>query len=227
MQNLIQNLNDVRERISEAEKKYHRETGSVTLLIATKTQSAESLKILLEAGENIFGESYLQEGLEKIEVLKEENIEWHFIGPIQSNKTKQIAEHFSWVHSVDREKIARRLNDQRPENSPPLNVCIEVNISGEKSKSGCEISELSLLVKRVQAFPKLTLRGLMAIPAPCDDFSKQRLVFRKLKAVFDELNQQGVQLDTLSMGMTQDFEAAIAEGATIVRIGTAIFGARL
>ena len=151
---MIDNLNDIRARISEAEKKYDREPGSVTLLVATKTQSVESLRILLEAGQRVFGESYLQEALEKIEALKEEEIEWHFIGPIQSNKTKQIAEHFSWVHSIDREKIAHRLNDQRPENSPPLNVCVEVNISGEASKSGCLLQELPELIEKIGLIDK-------------------------------------------------------------------------
>lgn len=184
----------------------------------------------VRAGQTAFGENYVQEALDKIAALKlvapEENIEWHFIGPIQSNKTRQIAENFDWVHSVDREKIARRLAEQRPAGSSPLNICLQVNISAEDSKSGLMPEELLAVAQSVAAMPGLRLRGLMAIPAPTEVESEQRAAFRRLRELAALLVSHGIACDTLSMGMSADMDAAIAEGATIVRVGTAIFGSR-
>ncbi|MBS7404889.1 MAG: YggS family pyridoxal phosphate-dependent enzyme, partial [Oxalobacter sp.] len=183
-----------------------------------------------EAGQFAFGENYEQEAVRKILAIRQDRpdlkLEWHFIGPIQSNKTRAIAEHFDWVHSVDRERIAKRLSDQRPDDMPPLNICLQVNISGEDSKSGVKPEELADLVKAVSAMPRLKLRGLMAIPEPQSDPEKQRLPFNAMKTLFEELKHAGYDLDTLSMGMSDDMEAAVQEGATTVRIGTAIFGQR-
>ena len=182
------------------------------------------------AGQRAFGENYEQEAIEKIRQIRtlapDLEIEWHYIGAIQSNKTRSLAESFDWVHSVDRERIARRLSEQRPAELPPLNICIQVNVSAEESKSGLVPEDTILLAETVHALPRLRLRGLMAIPEPEDDPQKQREPFRQLRLIFDDLNARGFNLDTLSMGMTADMDAAIAEGATIVRIGTAIFGAR-
>ncbi|MCK4951718.1 MAG: YggS family pyridoxal phosphate-dependent enzyme, partial [Gammaproteobacteria bacterium] len=195
-----------------------------------KTHSAEKIRALINAGQLYIGESYLQEALPKISQLADltsvRGVQWHFIGPIQSNKTKDIAENFSWVHTIDRNKIAQRLNNQRPENMPVLNVCLQVNIDGEPSKSGITIPELPELAKNVMSLPRLKLRGLMTIPARSQNFEKQRLPFKQLRLAFEELNKNGMGLDTLSMGMSNDMEAAIAEGATIIRIGTALFGTR-
>jgi len=183
-----------------------------------------------EAGQGAFGENYLQEALEKIAEVKatrpDLELEWHFIGPIQSNKTRPIAEHFDWVHSVDRLKIAQRLSEQRPAGLPPLNVCLQVNISGEASKSGVLPSETLAVAQAIAALPRLQLRGLMAIPEAVGDAEQQRLPFRQMHALLDQLRVEGLKLDTLSMGMSGDMAAAIAEGATIVRIGSAIFGTR-
>lgn len=221
------NLQIIKNRIVDAEKRYQRPPSSVKLLAASKTRSVDEIKLAIIAGQYMFGENYLQEALPKIEALKEyENIEWHFIGPIQSNKTKLISEHFSWVQSLCRTKIAKRLNDQRPSNLPPLNVCIEINVSAETSKSGVTFQQLPDLAKGISQFPHLTLRGLMAIPEETEDFAKQRANFHKVKQAFDTLKINHPNLDTLSMGMSNDFEAAIAEGATIIRLGTAIFGPR-
>ena len=201
--------------------------GSVQLLAVSKTQPAEALRRAFHAGQRRFGESYVQEALTKLEQLGDCPLEWHFIGPLQSNKTKHIAAHFDWVHSIDRFKIAERLNDQRPPGLPPLNVCLQVNISGERTKSGVALAELADLAAAVHALDRLRLRGLMAIPAPCADFEAQRRPFRALREALEALNAQlGLTLDTLSMGMSDDLEAAVAEGATMVRIGTAIFGER-
>ncbi len=227
MQNIAKQLELIRNKISVAEKKYHRKSGSVTLVSVTKTRSAKEIAEAIKHGQLHFGENYLQEALPKISSLENEEIIWHFIGPIQSNKTKLIAENFDWVESVDREKIAQRLNDQRPKNLPLLNVCIEVNLSDEETKSGIGLDEISPLAQKIAAMPNLKLRGLMSIPAPSKDFARQRQIFRKLSEALQQLNQQGFVLDTLSMGMSDDFEAAIAEGATIVRIGSAIFGSRV
>jgi len=178
------------------------------------------------AGQNAFGESYLQEALPKLDALADLSLEWHFIGPLQSNKTRPIAERFVWVHGLEREKIARRLSEQRPANLPPLNVCVQVNVSGEASKQGIPPGEAIDLAFRVAILPNLRLRGFMTIPAPCDNMPAQRSAYRILAELRDHANRRGLQLDTLSMGMSADLEAAIFEGATLVRIGTAIFGAR-
>jgi pyridoxal phosphate enzyme (YggS family) len=221
------NLQIVKNQIFDAEKRYQRPYGSVKLLAASKTRSVDEITSAIIAGQNMFGENYLQEALPKIEALKEyKNIVWHFIGPIQSNKTKLIAKHFTWVQSVYRIKIAKRLNDQRPSNLPPLNICIEINVSSETTKSGVTFQQLPDLAKAVSQLPRLTLRGLMAIPEETNDFLKQRANFHKVKQAFDTLKINYPNLNTLSMGMSNDFEAAIAEGATIIRLGTAIFGTR-
>jgi hypothetical protein len=178
------------------------------------------------AGQKLFGENYVQEGVTKVRLLESLGLEWHFIGPLQSNKTRPVAEAFDWVHSVDRLKIAERLSEQRPKNLPALQVCIQVNVSGEQTKSGVPLDETAALAHRVAELPRLRLRGLMAIPEPVEDFDAQRIAFRRLRDAFEQLNKEGLSLDTLSMGMSHDLEAAIAEGATMVRVGTAIFGER-
>jgi len=212
--------------IESAERQYQRAKNSVQLLAVSKRHPVEAIQEAYQAGQTAFGENYVQELIDKAKALHELDIEWHFIGPLQSNKTKQIAETASWVHTIDRLKIAQRLNDQRPEDLPPLSVCIQVNISGEISKSGVMENEVAQIAKQLLTFPRLRLRGLMVIPAPETDFYKQRITFAKVAKLKNSLNQQGFKLDTLSMGMSGDMEAAIAEGATIVRIGTAIFGTR-
>jgi PLP dependent protein len=219
-------LNAVRQRLESACSASDRNANEVTLLAVSKTRSADELRALAALGQRCFGENYLQEALGKITALQELDLEWHFIGPLQSNKSKPVAEHFSWVHSVDRLKLAQRLSEQRPAGLPPLNICLQVNVSGEQSKSGVSFAELPEFAKQVATLPQLKLRGLMAIPAPADDFAEQRLPLRKLREALQQLNREGLQLDTLSMGMSDDLEAAIAEGATMVRIGTALFGPR-
>jgi hypothetical protein len=224
--NIKSRLEEVRHHIHDAEQRFGRVPGSVKLIAVSKTFSARVIRMAVEAGQRAFGESYLQEALQKIDSLKGLDLEWHFIGPVQSNKTTQIATHFDWVHGIDREKIAQRLNDARNTGMPPLNACIQVNISGEESKSGICPEDLPPLVESVKAMPQLVLRGLMAIPAPCDSFTEQRKSFEKLYDALECLNQSGMSLDTLSMGMSDDMDAAIAEGATMIRIGSAIFGDR-
>jgi pyridoxal phosphate enzyme (YggS family) len=219
-------LQRVQQQIAQALAHSGRPPDGTALLAVSKTRTASDILALYRLGQRRFGENYLQEALEKIAQLEEYDIEWHFIGPIQSNKTRDIASHFSWVHSVDRLKIARRLSEQRPEGLPPLNICLQVNVSGEMSKSGCSLQELPQLAAEVAALPHLRLRGLMAIPARCDDSELQRLPFHTLRQALEELNARGLSLDTLSMGMSGDLDAAIAEGATLVRIGTALFGPR-
>ena len=226
MTTIASNLQAVRSAISEAAASAGRHAEDVSLLAVSKTFSQEAVRDACQAGQTRFAESYIQEALDKIAALHDLPIEWHFIGPIQSNKTRAIAEHFAWVHSVDRYKIAERLSAQRPAHLPPLQVCLQVNISGEGSKSGIPPDQLSALAQGVAKLPGLKLRGLMAIPAPCDDVAAQRLPFAQLCELLNQLNRQGLHLDTLSMGMSDDFAAAIAEGATIVRIGSAIFGMR-
>ncbi|WP_019339776.1 YggS family pyridoxal phosphate-dependent enzyme [Stutzerimonas stutzeri] len=223
MSTIATNIAKVGTRIREAAQAVARNPGEVHLLAVSKTQSAEAIRQASDAGLRDFGENYLQEALQKQTELAELPLTWHFIGPIQSNKTKQIAEHFDWVHSVDRLKIAQRLSDQRPESLPPLNICLQVNVSGEASKSGCEPQAVSVLAHAIAALPRLRLRGLMAIPEPTEDPAEQRAAFARLRQLRHELD---LGLDTLSMGMSHDMEAAIAEGATWVRIGTALFGAR-
>jgi len=226
MNNIAHHLQTVQHLIRAAEIRYHREPLSVSLLAASKTHSVEKIREALIAGQHAFGENYVQESLLKINALAHENIEWHFIGSIQENKTKKIAEHFAWVHTIDDMKIAKRLNDQRPKILPPLNICIQVNTSGETTKSGIDPDHVLLLAEYCKTLPHLTLRGLMTIPAPKNSFDEQRAELRKLRILFEKLNEQGFNLDTLSMGMSDDMEAAIAEGATLVRIGTALFGER-
>lgn len=213
-------------KISEAALNAGRNPDEVRLLAVSKSFPATALREAYRAGQTSFAESYVQEALEKIAELDDLPIEWHFIGPIQSNKTRIIAAHFAWVHSIDRLKIAQRLSEQRPEHLPPLQVCLQVNISDEASKSGITPAEAGELAHAIAKLPRLRLRGMMAIPAASSDIAVQRLAFAALRTLRDQLNQQGLTMDTLSMGMSQDFSAAIAEGATIVRIGTAIFGER-
>ena len=223
MSTIAENIAKVGVRIREAAQASQRDCATVGLLAVSKTKPAEAIRQAFAAGTRDFGENYLQEALEKQVELSNLPLTWHFIGPIQSNKTKPIAEHFAWVHSVDRLKIAQRLSDQRPAHLPALNICLQVNVSGEASKSGCNPDELPALAQAVTQLPNLCLRGLMTIPEPTDDPVEQRAAFARLRELQQDLN---LDLDTLSMGMSHDLEAAIAEGATWVRIGTALFGAR-
>ncbi|EJN27460.1 YggS family pyridoxal phosphate-dependent enzyme [Pseudomonas sp. GM80] len=223
MSTIADNISHVGSRIQTATQAAHRPVNSVQLLAVSKTKPAETLREAYAAGLRDFGENYLQEALGKQLELADLPLIWHFIGPIQSNKTRAIAEHFDWVHSVDRLKIAQRLSEQRPAELPPLNICIQVNVSGEVSKSGCTPDDLPALAAAISTLPRLKLRGLMAIPEPTDDRAEQDAAFaavQKLQASLD------LPLDTLSMGMSHDLESAIAQGATWVRIGTALFGAR-
>lgn len=224
--NCGKNLIDIKNLIAHYEQKYQRPSHSVKLLAVSKKQSIEKILSAYHAGQTSFGENYLQEALTKIQALSDKSIEWHFIGPIQSNKTRKIAENFTWVETVANKKIAERLNDQRPIHLPPLNICIQVNISEELSKSGVHINEVADLIAYCNKLPRLNVRGIMTIPKELTDFSAQRNEFHKMKILFATLHAQGLLLDTLSMGMSHDFEAAIAEGATLVRIGTKIFGER-
>ena len=213
-------------RIARAAEAAGRDAAEVRLLAVSKTWPADSVREAAAAGQRAFGENYVQEGAEKVDALAGLGLEWHFIGPLQSNKTRLVANRFAWVHSIDRLKIAERLSAQRDAHLPPLEVCIQVNVSGEASKSGVTPAELSALAHAVAALPRLRLRGLMAIPEPVDAFAAQRAPFRRLRELQSALCAEGLVLDTLSMGMSHDLEAAVAEGATIVRVGTAIFGAR-
>ena len=219
------NLERVTAAISAAEIKYGCKAGSVKLLAASKAQPVDAVTAALAAGQIAFGENYVQEAQRKIERIGNRGIEWHFIGPIQSNKVGRIAAFFAWVHSVDRASLARRLSQQRPTEAAVLNVCIQVNISGEKTKSGIEPANIKELLDSSADLPGLKVRGLMAIPAPATDFAAQRCIFAKVKRIFDA-HSGSYALDTLSMGMSGDFVAAIAEGATMIRLGTAIFGTR-
>lgn len=226
MTTIASNLQAVRDAINAAATGAGRQANEISLLAVSKTFAPDALREAYLAGQTRFAESYVQEALDKIAALRDIPIEWHYIGPIQSNKTRAIAENFAWVHSVDRLKIAERLSEQRPAQLPALQVCLQVNISMETSKSGVVPDEAGALAHAIAKLPGLKLRGLMAVPAPSDDFAAQRLPFAQLRGLRNQLNRQGLQLDTLSMGMSHDFAAAIAEGATIVRIGTAIFGVR-
>ena len=226
MKNIAQRLTTVQQQIRTAEEKFDREAGSVNLLAVSKTWPAADILAAAKQGQRDFGENYLQEALEKIDTLRDQGLVWHYIGHIQSNKTRPIAEHFDWVHSVDRPRIAHRLSEARPAHLPPLNICIQINISAETTKSGIQLPELMDLAHEITTLPGLKLRGLMAIPAPVDDFSQQRAAFHLLKTALSHLQKAGIPVDTLSMGTSNDMEAAIAEGSTIVRIGTAIFGER-
>ena len=219
----------VRQRIVRAEQRYGRAPGTVALLAVSKTWPMSAIRIAHEEGQVLFGESYLQEALPKIEALQGQSLEWHFIGPLQSNKTRQIAQHFSWVHSIDRELIVQRLNAQRSPSLPPLNICLQVKVGDEAQKAGVDVRDtvaLQRLAANAAGLPHIKLRGLMAIPAPLQDFDEQRRAFAMVREAFERLNREGAGLDTLSMGMSNDMDAAIAEGATLVRIGSAIFGGR-
>jgi len=220
------NLQIIGTKLEYFAEQYHRSISEIQLLAVSKRHSVTAIREAYEAGQRAFGENYVQELLEKAEQLSDLDIEWHFIGPLQSNKTRKIASVASWVHTVDRIKIAQRLNDQRPEDLPDLNICIQVNISEEANKSGILAEETLAFAQALLPLSRLKLRGLMVIPAIETDFAKQRKAFAKAAELLAQLNQQGFNLDTLSMGMSGDMEAAIAEGATIVRIGTAIFGKR-
>jgi hypothetical protein len=224
MTSITQRLKQIRSQISDAELAYKRQPGSVLLLAVSKTKPAEDIAAAYQSGQRHFGENYLQEALRKQQELGAYDITWHFIGPIQSNKTRALATHFDWVHSVDNLKIARRLSEQRPTHLPPLNICLQVNISDEQSKSGIALTELPQLYEQIAKLPNLKLRGVMAIPAPQQDFEQQRQPYKTLYQAVAKLGRP--ELDTFSFGMTGDLKAAIAEGSTIVRIGTALFGER-
>lgn len=223
---LAQNFAAVEARIQAACAAASRPRASVQLLAVSKTKPASLVAEAAVLGQRAFGENYVQEGLEKIAALAALELEWHHIGPIQSNKTADIAAHFHWAHGVDRLKIAQRLSDQRPQGLPPLNICVQVNVSGEASKSGCEPADTLALCHHVLALPGVRLRGLMALPAPLSADADAHAPFRLLRQLFDELRQTAPGIDTLSMGMSDDLEIAIAEGSTVVRVGSALFGAR-
>ena len=226
MTTIASNLQAVSAQINLAATAALRPAGNIQLLAVSKTFPAADVRLAYLAGQTRFAENYLQEAVNKISALQDLPLEWHFIGPIQSNTTRLIAENFNWVHSVDRLKIAERLSAQRAKNLPPLQICLQVNISAEASKSGVSAVDALPLARYLARLPNLTLRGLMAVPAASDDAAIQRAAFAKLRALRDALNQHGLSLDTLSMGMSHDFPAAIAEGATMLRIGSAIFGNR-
>ncbi len=233
MATIAHNLQAVIRRIARAAEAAGRETESVALLAVTKSHPAAAIEEAVVAGQRVFGENYVQEAVEKMDILAQQlgerrarELEWHLIGPPQSNKTKIVAERFAWVHTIERERIARRLSEQRPAHLPPLNVLIQLNVSGEPSKSGVAPGDAAALARIVAGLARLRLRGLMAIPEPTPNVERQRKQFRVARGLFERLRADGLDLDTLSMGMSDDLEAAIAEGATLVRIGTAIFGAR-
>ncbi|MCG8325254.1 MAG: YggS family pyridoxal phosphate-dependent enzyme [Thiotrichales bacterium] len=226
MKNIPNRLIQLLDTIRTLEQRYQRPAGSVQLLAVSKTWPLSDIQQARSAGQRMFGENYVQEAVDKITQSGGQDIEWHFIGPVQSNKTRAIAEHFHWCHSVDRFKSARRLSDARPENRSPLNVCVQVNISRESAKSGIDARDVFDLCEQVQTLPGIRLRGLMAMPKPVSTLDQQRIPFRKLQQLQENLKQRGYAMDTLSIGTSHDLEAAIAEGATIVRIGTAIFGSR-
>jgi PLP dependent protein len=226
MSSITANLQAVKQRIDAAARAAGRPADSVRLVAVSKTFASEAVREAARAGMRDFGENYVTEGVDKIRELRALGLTWHYIGPIQSNKTRLIAEHFDWVHSIDREKVAARLSQARGAKQTELQVCIQVNVSGESSKSGARPEEIASLARKVAGLPRMKLRGLMAIPEPTSDERLQRRRFAQLRALRDELNRDGLALDTLSMGMSADMEAAIAEGATMVRVGTAIFGER-
>lgn len=226
MQELIQRLGAVRTAIDDAARRAQRDPAAVRLVAVSKTRTADEIAAAADAGQRDFGENYLQEALPKIEALRDRHLVWHFIGPIQSNKTRDIATHFDWVHSVSRLKIARRLSAQRPDDAPPLNVCLQVNIDGEDSKAGVAPEETLELAREIAALPRLTMRGLMAIPPPSDQAARQAAPFAALRRLAEDCRDQGLAVDTLSMGMSGDLDAAVTEGSTMVRVGTAIFGPR-
>ncbi|MBS0881283.1 YggS family pyridoxal phosphate-dependent enzyme [Pantoea sp. JGM49] len=227
MTSIEHNLQQVRERIATAAARCGRAPEEITLLAVSKTKPASAVAEAIAAGQQAFGENYVQEGVEKVaELAAHPDLQWHFIGPLQSNKSRLVAENFAWCHTVDRERIAQRLNDQRPEALPPLNVLIQVNISDENSKSGIMLEAIPALAAQIAALPRLRLRGLMAIPAPESDYDRQFAVCQQMADAFNALKQDYPNVDTLSLGMSDDMDAAIAAGSTMVRIGTAVFGAR-
>jgi hypothetical protein len=219
-------LTTLRQHIIHVAQQFNRSPESIRLLAVSKTRPITDILTAIDCGQHAFGENYLQEALPKIQALRHYPLEWHFIGPLQSNKTRPLAEHFDWVQSITSLKQAQRLSKQRPHHLPPLNICIQVNISEEPQKSGIDLSELFTLAQAITQLPQLCLRGLMTIPAPTQDFNQQRLPFYTLHQAYQQLQSSGILLDTLSMGMTDDMNAAIAEGATLLRIGTGIFGTR-
>ncbi len=226
MQNIEKNLIAIKQQMETAAIKYHRNPADILLLAVSKKKPVSDIETAYACGQHDFGENYLQEAQQKIRELDDLDICWHFIGAIQSNKTRNIAEAFDWVHCIERVKIATRLSDQRPAGMAPLNVCIQVNIDHENSKAGIDLDQVPELAHAIHRLPGIRLRGLMSIPAPRDSFDDQRVAFAQLRDALTSLRQQGIDCDTLSMGMTQDMDAAIAEGSTLVRIGTAIFGER-
>ena len=226
MNNISENLQIMRKRIHTATQKYGRAVDSVRLIAVSKTFSANDIGIAASAGLQEFGENYAQEAIQKMKLLRDAGLTWHFIGPVQSNKTRLISENFNWVHSIDRLKIARRLNEARPIGNPPLNVCIQINISAETTKSGIPPEQLFDLARQISSLPNIRLRGLMVMPTFSQDLEEQRQSFKIVSQYFQSLNNENFELDTLSMGTSNDMEAAIAEGSTIIRLGTAIFGPR-
>jgi pyridoxal phosphate enzyme (YggS family) len=226
MQNMRINLDRVRARINDAAHRFERDPGSISLLAVSKKKPAADIRLAYQLGQRDFGENYLQEAQQKMQQLQDLDICWHFIGAIQSNKTRAIAESFDWAHCIDRAKIARRLSEQRPAGRQPLNICIQVNLDHEDSKAGVDPGQVAALAAEIATLSGIRLRGLMTIPAPRATLAEQRQPFAQLAAMLDGLRQLGIDCDTLSMGMTQDLEAAVAEGATLLRIGTAIFGER-
>jgi hypothetical protein len=226
LDDIARNLAAVRARIAAAASRAGRDPAGIRLLAVSKMQPVAALEAAWTAGQADFGENYLQESLPKLAAFAGRAVAWHFIGALQSNKSREVAEHYQWMHTLDRESIARRLSEQRPAALPPLQVCLQVNVSGESSKGGVDPERVAELAAAVAALPRLRLRGLMAIPAPAQDLEAQRVPHRALRTLLADLNRQGHTLDTLSMGMSEDLEAAVMEGSTIVRVGTAIFGAR-
>jgi pyridoxal phosphate enzyme (YggS family) len=228
MTNIAANLGLTHARIAAACERYGRETGSVGLLAVSKTVTPDALREAHAAGQRAFGENYVQEGVSKIEALADLRgvLEWHCIGPLQSNKTRVVAENFDWVHSIDRLKIAERLSEQRPAHLPPLQVCLQVNVDGGANKSGVASEDVMALARAVAKLPRLQLRGLMAIPEPVPEFEAQRALFLRAATLFDQIRAEGIALDVLSLGMSADLEAAVAAGSTLVRVGTAVFGVR-
>ncbi|WP_342754174.1 YggS family pyridoxal phosphate-dependent enzyme [Pantoea sp. MBD-2R] len=226
MTSIQHNLQQVRERISAAAERCGRDPAEITLLAVSKTKPASAIEEAAAAGQSCFGENYVQEGVDKIQLLENSSLTWHFIGPLQSNKSRLVAENFAWCHTIDRLKLATRLNEQRPAALPPLNVLVQINISDEQSKSGIMLEALPALAEEIAQLPRLRLRGLMAIPAPESDYQRQLAVCQQMAEAFSGLQKSYPSVDTLSLGMSDDMEAAIAAGSTMVRIGTAIFGAR-
>ena len=228
MTGIAENLRRVRERIADACKAAGRRPESVCLIAVSKTFPVEDIRSAVEAGQRVFGESYVQEALPKIKCLRDETLEWHFVGPVQSNKTREIATHFDWVHSIDRLRIAQRLSDQRPAHLPSLQVCVQVNLSGESTKFGCSADEAATLCEAVVALPGLRLRGLMCIPAPGDANPRPEREFARLVQLLGEIrDSRSIKLDVVSVGMSDDLEAAVAAGSTHLRVGTACFGTRI